>query len=106
MKLIILGLSLILSTVAFGKSCEEQVLKDYINAFEANENHHLTGEVFDFKKLEKAFTYYGTQVELGYDIDVTVYIGASEFMGGYGLEAVVVDPTTCKTLKMANVYAE
>ena len=106
MKLIILGLSLILSTVAFGKSCEEQVLKDYINAFEANEYHHLTGEVFNFKKLEKAFTYYGTQVELGYDVDVTVYIAASEFMGGYGLEAVVIDPTICKTLKMVNVYAE
>ena len=106
MKLIILVLSLILSTVAFGKSCEEQVLKDYISAFEANEHHHLTGEVFNFKKLEKAFTYYGTKVELGYDVDVTVYIAASEFMGGYGLEAVVVDPTSCKTLKMVNVYAE
>lgn len=106
MKILILGLSLLLSTVAFGKSCEEQVLKDYINAFEGNDYHHLTGQVFNFQKLEKAFTYYGTQVELGYEMDVAVYIAASEFMGGYGLEAVVVDPATCKTLKMVNVYTE
>jgi hypothetical protein len=106
MKLFILGLSLLLSSVAFGKSCEEPVLKDYINALEANDYHHLTGQVFNFQKLEKSFTYYGKQVELGYDFDVTVFIAASEFMSGYGLEAVVVDPATCKTLKMVNVYTE
>lgn len=106
MKLLVLGLSLIISSVAFGKTCEEQALKDYINAFEGNEYHHLTGQVFNFKKLEKGFTYYGTQVELGFDVDVTVFIAGSEFMGGYGLEAIVVDPTTCKTLKMTTVYTE
>jgi hypothetical protein len=106
MKLLILGLSLLVSTVAFGKSCEEQALKDYINAFEGNEYHHLTGQVFNFNKLEKAFSYYGTQIELGYNVDVTVFIAGSEFMGGYGLDAIVVDAATCKTLKMESVYTE
>lgn len=106
MKLLVLGLSLIISSVAFGKTCEEQALKDYISAFEGNDYHHLTGQVFHFQKLEKAFTYYGTQVELGFDVDVTVFIAGSEFMGGYGLDAIVVDPATCKTLKTSSVYTE
>ena len=106
MKTLILVLSLAISSVAFGKSCEEQALKSYMNTFVNNEFHHLTGEVYSFKKLEKSFKYYGTEVELGFDVDVEVFFAASEYMGGYGIEAVVVDSLTCETLKMVNVYAE
>lgn len=106
MKTFIMGLTLILSTAAFANTCEEQVLTDYTKALAANDYHHLIGEVMNFKKFEKSFISYGTKVELGFDLDVAVYLAASEFMGGYGVEAIVVDPATCKTLKMVNVYAE
>jgi hypothetical protein len=106
MKLVILSLSLMVSAAAFGNNCDQKVLQDYIKNVQSNEFHSLSNEVIAVKKNEKSITAYGLEVALNYKHDVVVYFGSSEYMGGYGVEALVVDPATCETLKMENVYTE
>lgn len=38
--------------------------------------------------------------------DYEVYVGVSEYMSGYGEDAVVVEKSTCKAVEFINVYAE
>lgn len=106
MKALTLALTLMISGVALAQNCEEKVLADYIKAVPQNEFHHLTGEVIRLKAAQKSFTAYGVTVETGFNKATDVYLAASEYMAGYGVEALVVDPATCETLKMENVYTE
>lgn len=106
MKFYILALSLVASTSILASECEQKVLQDYMKNVSSNEFHSLSNEVLSIKKNQKSFEAYGVEVALNYNHDVEVYFGSSEYMGGYGVEALVVDPATCETLKIENVYTE
>jgi hypothetical protein len=45
-------------------------------------------------------------IELGFTKDVDIYFASSEYMSGLGIEALIVDPSTCEILKMETVYTE
>lgn len=106
MKNFLLVLSLFSFSAMAVQACEDKVLNDYIKAVPANEYHALTGEVLKVQKGQKSFKAYGVTVEVNFNFDIEVYMASSEYMGGYGVEALVVDPRTCETLKMENVYSE
>lgn len=106
MKALTLAVTLMISGLAFANNCEDKVLADYIKAVPQNEFHHLTGEVIKLLPAQKSFKAYGVTVVTGFNKATDVYMAASEYMSGYGVEALVVDPETCETLKMENVYTE
>ena len=106
MKALFLALTLSISGFALAKNCEDKVLADYIKAVPQNEYHHLTGEVMKLAPGQKSFKAYGVTVVTGFNKAMDVYMAASEYMSGYGVEALVVDPETCETIKMENVYSE
>lgn len=47
---------------------------------------------------------YGTVFQ--YDQDVLIFEGSSEFMSGFGVEAIVIDGANCSVIEMVQVYAE
>ena len=106
MKNLLLVLSLFSFSAMASEVCADKVLNDYMKAVPANEQHALTGEVLKLEKGEKSFKAYGVVVEVNYNFATEVYFASSEYMGGYGVEALVVDPRNCETLKMENVYTE
>ncbi len=106
MKTLLIGLSLAFSLSSFANNCEEKVLADYIKATPGNEFHRLSSGAILVGKSQAAFKYYDSEIALGYNFDVEIYIASSEYMGGFGMEALVVKPTTCETLQMENVYRE
>lgn len=106
MKLFIIGVCISLSSMASSRNCQERVIQDYIAATPGYEYHSLSNEVMRILKNEKSFTAYGKKFEIDYAFDVEVYFGSNEYMSGYGVDALIVEPTTCETLKIVNVYTE
>lgn len=105
MKALFSLMILLVSTIAFA-NCEEKVLEQYIKLTPSNEFHHMTQEAIKIKPRQKILIAYGQVIELNYNKSMEVYLAGSEFMGGHGVEALVVDPRTCEILKMENVYRE
>ena len=50
------------------------------------------------------FETYGTI--FSYDQDVVIFEGTSEFMSGFGVEAIVMNAKDCSFIEMVQVYAE
>ena len=95
-----------LSLTAFGRSCEEHALEEYSRITNQNEYHYLTGTRLKADKNAQSIEYFGTQIRLGFDKQVEIIIAASEYMGGLGYDALVVDPSDCRILQITNVYTE
>ena len=93
------------STLTFA-NCENKVLEQYIKLTPQNEFHHMTEEAIKINPRQKILVAYGQVIELNYKRQMEVYLAGSEYMGGHGVEALIVDPRTCEILKMENVYRE
>lgn len=87
-------------------NCEEKVLDQYIKLTPAQEFHHLTQEAIKIKPRQRSLVLYGEIIELNFNNSMEVYVAGSEYMSGYGVEALIVDPKTCKVVRMENIYRE
>lgn len=105
MKALFSVVILFVSSLAFA-NCEEKVLDQYIKLTPSNEFHHMTQDAIKVKPRQKILVAYGQVIELNFNKAMEVYLAGSEYMGGHGVEALIVDPRTCEILKMENVYRE
>ena len=82
MKFLLLGFLFTVSSLAFGQSCEEKILKEYIELLPNHEYHRILSA------------------------DATVIRVSSENEGGYGIDEIIFNPATCEILELTNVYTE
>jgi hypothetical protein len=98
---------LTLSTSAFcADKCQSEVYKDFLEATEDYDFHTLDDVGTLHGAQVKSFKSFGKTVKLGYGFPVLSYQGTNEYMSGYGVLEIIVNPTTCKTLDMVEVYTE
>jgi hypothetical protein len=100
------SLMVLLATTVSYANCENKVLDQYIKLTPQNEFHHMTEEAIKVKPHQKILVAYGQLIELNYKRPMEVYLAGSEYMGGHGIEALIVDPRNCEVLRMENVYRE
>jgi len=103
MKKIILAVALISSTSAF--ACLDQAVRVFGQEMQArrHENIHVYPQSTKVP-AGQTFETYGTV--FSYDFDVEIFEGTSEFMSGFGVEAIVMDPKDCSLIDLVQVYAE
>jgi hypothetical protein len=82
MKTFLLVFFFSLSGLAFGGSCEDQILEQYIQASSHHEHHQILS------------------------VSEGLIRASSENEGGYGIDAILFDPATCEILEILNVYTE
>ncbi len=104
MKILFFCLTFFISAELF--SCEEKILRQYRESFPQNEHHYLTGERVKLFANQDSCQAFGITVVNIFDQSIDVYLAASEYMGGYGVEALMVEPKSCKILKITNLYSE
>jgi len=103
---------LLISAEAFAKDkCANAVNAYYSEALYQYDYHSIALEGLVIPANTLTFESYGQSIALGYkalgyDFDVLVYEASSEYMGGYGVDAIFVNPSNCEVLKMINVYEE
>lgn len=103
MKNLALIIALISSTSAF--ACLDQAVRVFEQEMQARRHDNI--QVYpQSKKLAVGEVYetYGTV--FSYDIDVEIFEGTSEFMSGFGVEAIIMDPKDCTLIELVQVYAE
>jgi hypothetical protein len=105
MKFLIASFLILSTSAAFARSCENEVLDAYIKAVPQNDWHALTGVSYSLKSGENDILLYGKKITFNYPVDTELLLASSEFMGGFGVEAIVVD-ADCKVLELFNVYTE
>ena len=105
MKFLLISFLLLSSSLAFARSCENEVLEAYKLALPQNEWHSIIGKNYIFKSGENDVLLYGTKITLRYPVDTKLFLASSEHMGGFGVEAIVVD-ADCSVLELFNVYTE
>lgn len=106
MKYLMIALFLLSLASFAGVSCYEKIEADY-RAFNIARDYE-----FDYVSkravvsIEKAKEIYETfDTELSGD-EYEVYVGVSEYMSGYGEDALVVKKATCETVEVVEIYAE
>lgn len=105
MKFLIASFLILSTSVSFAKSCEDQVLDAYIAAVPQNDWHALTGVRYSLKSGENDILLYGKKITLSFPVETDLLLASSEYMGGLGVEAIVVDED-CNVLELFNVYTE
>lgn len=108
MKKLILAVSFILSfsAMATESKCFQKVSADYSQlTYERNYDfEYVIDNVMTISEMKEKWE--GTfETELSSDHFI-VYQAASEYMGGFGYDALVVDSETCETVEVDEVYAE
>lgn len=103
MKIIVLILSFF--TISNVHACFEQANNLYQG--EMGQRHHDNIYVSkNFVKLPAGEEHVMFGTVFSYTQDVLIFEGSSEFMSGYGIEAIVLDPSSCQFIEMVQVYAE
>ena len=102
------SLLLVLSSLLFSTNlmaCYSQALSVYTSAM--NERRHDNIHVYkEAVQLNAGQSYETYGVVFEYEQDVLIFEGSSEFMSGFGVEAIVLEPNTCRLIEMVQVYAE
>jgi hypothetical protein len=108
MKKLLLALTLIasLSALASESKCFKKVSKDYRQlTIERNYDYdYVIDEVMSIEEMADRWEY-TFETELAGD-NYIVYQAASEYMSGFGYDALIVDRDTCETVEVDEVYAE
>lgn len=107
MKNALLSLVLFLSTsVMAGGICYDEALESYHEYLENHETEFLAM----FSKPVEISYYYNESYESfspeNYPKDSLVYEGQSNYWGGVGVHAIVMDPSSCANLGVDLIYAE
>ena len=105
MKFLIASFLVLSSSVAFATSCETEAIDAYIKALPQNDWHAFTGVSYTLKSGENDLELYGKKITFNYPVDTQLLLASSEYMGGLGVEAIVVD-AECTVLELFNVYRE
>lgn len=99
----IISTFMLLTTSAF--ACYDQAFSFYNQEMTAR--HHQDIHVHkDAVQLVAGEVYEMYGVKFEYDQNVMIYEGSSEFMSGFGVEAIVLEPNTCRLIEMVQVYSE
>lgn len=99
---------LLLSSLLFSTNvlaCYSQAVSIYTETMNErrHDNIHVYKEAVQLKSGQSYETY---GVVFEYEQDVLIFEGSSEFMSGFGVEAIVLEPNTCRLIEMVQVYAE
>ncbi len=99
----IISLLMTFSTTSF--ACFDQAFALY-NEEMSSRRHQDIHVYHEAVRLKAGDVHDMYRVKFFYDEDVLIYEGSSEFMSGYGVEAIVMEPTSCKFIEMVQVYVE
>lgn len=102
------SLLVLISSILFSANavaCYSQAVSVYTQAMNErrHDNIHVYNEAVQLK-AGQSYDSYGVIFE--YEQDVLIFEGSSEFMSGFGVEAIVLEPNTCRLIEMVQVYAE
>ncbi len=100
----ILSFTLLLSSLS-SMACETEVMDYFLSQRPEHEHHHVI-ETLSPVAGSTELELYGTKIKLPQNVEVDVYLAASEYYSGYGVDAVVVERQTCEVLDFQNVYSE
>lgn len=106
MKKFVLAMLLMSLNTAFASKCDQQVLESYTKLYPENDYHSILvqEEVTNAQNYE--FNSYGIDLSINYKTAISVYHASSEYQGGYGVEVLIVNSSTCDILEVHNVYME
>jgi len=105
MKFLLASFLIFSVSSAMANPCEGEALEAYAKELPQNDWHALTGLSYSLNAGENVVQLYGMKVTLSYPVDTNLLFASSEYMGGLGVEAVVVD-ADCNVLDIFNVYTE
>ncbi len=91
------------------KDCYKQVSKYYedFNNQRNYEHHGVSTQVTTLGEFNENLEPWQNQVEVSTASNTDLlYIGSSSYWSGWGEDAILVDPSSCKVIEIVNVYAE
>ena len=113
MKTLILATLLLVGNMSFAKLCDVQTItQNYCNTIDwadVENSSECPVEIKDvvFKtiyEVGKSLEFYQTPVQFAKSGELYEIIG--NYMGGTGIDIVLVDPKSCAILDQTNVYSE
>jgi hypothetical protein len=106
-KLLLLVGLVSLSSVSLAQhKCSDSALVHHLNQFPQHDYRVLYDDVIENSAGTKYFETWGQKFSLPYQFATTVMLVGSEYWGGYGVDAVIMDAADCTLLKIENVYTE